>query len=90
MARDSEQTVGTALIVAGLCALAVPLLIARRGTGSKRALALASAVVFVPSGILALTAGRKLRVYPPRRKITVGKLHENAAWFKFWRQLGLV
>jgi hypothetical protein len=90
MARNTEQTVGTALIVAGLCALAVPLVIARRGSGTARALVLISAAVFVPPGILALSAGRKLRVYPPRREITIGKLHENAAWFEFWRRLGLV
>jgi hypothetical protein len=90
MARDTEQTIGTVLIMVGLCALAIPLLIARRGAKKSWSLVFISATIFVPPGILALSAGRKLRVYPPRREITLGKLHENAAWFEFWRRLGLV
>jgi hypothetical protein len=90
MGRKTERRVGTLLLLGGLCALAVPVVVSRRGTIGAWALALALAVVFVPAGVLALSAGRKLRVYPPRREITMGKLYENAAWLAFWERLGLV
>ena len=47
MARDTERTVGTALLVIGAIALVVPVLWYRRG---NRALAVCLAVVELPPG----------------------------------------
>ena len=87
MGRDTERTVGTALLVVGTIALVVPVLWYRRG---NRALAVCLAVVALPPGVLALSAGRKLRTHPPRREITLGKLYENVEWYRIWRRPGLI
>ncbi|WP_247009108.1 hypothetical protein [Halorientalis litorea] len=86
MGRDTERLVGAGLFVGGALALAVPVLVYR--TWSKPLGVVLGLLVVVPA-VLAMSAGRKLRAYPPRREITLEKLRENARWYRLWERLGL-
>lgn len=85
MGRDTEQLVGAGLFIGGVLALTVPVLVYRW----SKPLAVVLALIVVVPALLAMSAGRKLRVYPPRREITLDKLQENARWYRVWDRLGL-
>jgi hypothetical protein len=86
MSRETEQLIGTLLVTGGALALVLPVVVSRR---YSRPLGVGLGVVLGLPAVLAISAGRKLRTHPPRREITLGKLHENATWHRIWDRLGL-
>lgn len=85
MGRDTEKLVGAVLLASGALALAVPVVLYRL----SKPFAVGIALLVVVPAVLAISAGRKLRAYPPRREITLKKLRKNARWYRFWNRLGL-
>lgn len=86
MGRGTERLIGTGLFVGGALALALPVLVYRQC--SKPLGVVLGLLIAVPAA-LAMSAGRKLRTYPPRREITLETLRENARRYRIWERLGL-